>query len=82
VASGASRSERRPILSDCTLPTECDEVADNFPLPTRALTFDEALVIVRQMMPDESKTVLSNVAERLRDRSHAGIRPMTPLALT
>jgi hypothetical protein len=59
-------------LSDCNLPTECDEVADNFPSPTCPLTFDEALSIVRQMMPDESETVLSNVAERLRDRSHAG----------
>jgi hypothetical protein len=54
------------------LPMECDDVADNFPLPTRPLTFDEALSIVRQMMPDESEIVLSNVAERLRDRSHAG----------
>jgi hypothetical protein len=59
-------------LNYCNLPTECDDVADNFPLPTRPLTFDEALSIVRQMMPDESETVLSNVAERLRDRSHAG----------
>ena len=59
-------------MSDCTLATECGEVADNFPLPARPLTFDEALAIVRQMMPDESETILSNVAERLRDRSHAG----------
>jgi hypothetical protein len=58
-------------LSNCNLPTECDEVADGFPLPKRRLTFDEALAIVRQTMPDESETVLSNVAERLRDRSHA-----------
>jgi hypothetical protein len=57
-------------LSYCNLPTECDEVADNIPLPTRRLTFDEALAIVRQTMPDESEAVLSNVAERLRDRSH------------
>jgi hypothetical protein len=57
-------------LSYCNLPMECDEVADNFPLPTRRLTFDEALAIVRQTMPDESEAVLSNVAERLRDRSH------------
>ena len=71
MASGAYRSERRPILSDCTLPTECDDVADNFPLLTRPLTFDEAFSVVRQMMPDESETVLSNVAERLRDRSRA-----------
>jgi hypothetical protein len=58
-------------LSYRNLPTECDDVADNFLLPTRPLTFDEALSIVRQMMPDESETILSNVAERLRDRSHA-----------
>jgi hypothetical protein len=58
-------------LSYCNLPTECDDVADNFPLPTRPLTFDDALAIVRQMMPDESETVLSNVAERVRDRSRA-----------
>jgi hypothetical protein len=59
-------------LSDCTLPMECDDVADHFPSPTRPLTFDEALSIVRQMMPDEGETILSNVAERLRDRRHAG----------
>jgi hypothetical protein len=59
-------------LNYCNLPTECDDVADNFPLPTRPLTFDEALSIVRQMMPGEGETVLSNVAKRLRDRSHAG----------
>jgi hypothetical protein len=58
-------------LTYCNLPTECDEVADNFPSPTRPLTFDEALAIVRHMMPDESQAVLSNVAERLRDRSRA-----------
>ena len=57
-------------MSYCNYPAECDEVADNFPLPKRPLTFDDALAIVRQMMPDESETVLSNVAERLRDRSH------------
>ena len=51
--------------------TECDEVADNFPLPPRRLTFDEALAIVRAQMPDESETILSNIAERLRDRSRA-----------
>ena len=59
-------------MSYCNLPTECDEVADNLPLPTRPLTFDEALAIVRQIMPDESETILSNVAYRLRDRSHTG----------
>jgi hypothetical protein len=58
-------------LSYCKLPTECDDVADNFPLPTRPLTFDQALAIVRQTMPDEGETVLSNVAERLTDRSRA-----------
>jgi hypothetical protein len=51
--------------------TECDEVADNFLLPPRRLTFDEALAIVRAQMPDESETVLSNIAERLRVRSRA-----------
>ena len=44
--------------------TECDEVADNFPLPPCRLTFDEALAIVRAQMPDESETILSNIAER------------------
>jgi hypothetical protein len=51
--------------------TECDEVADNFPLPSRRLTFDQALAIVRAQMPGESETILSNIAERLRDRSRA-----------
>jgi hypothetical protein len=67
----AKHEQTHDDLSDCTLPTECEEVADNFPLPTRPLTFDEALAIVWQMMPDESEAVLSNVAERLMDRSHA-----------
>ena len=71
VYRAAQREQSRHDLSDCTLPTECEEVADNFPLPTRPLTFDEALAIVRQMMPDESEAVLSNVAERLKDRSRA-----------
>ncbi len=56
--------------------SECDEVADNFPPPPRRLTFDEALAIVRAQMPDESETILSNVAERLRGRSRAE-RPRT-----
>ena len=51
--------------------TECDEVADNFPLPSHRLTFDEAIAIVRAQMPDESETILSNIAERLRDCSRA-----------
>jgi hypothetical protein len=71
VYRAAKREQARNDLSDRTLPTECDEVADKLPLPTRPLTFDEALAIVRQMMPDESEAVLSNVAERLKDRSHA-----------
>ena len=51
--------------------TECDEVADNFPLPSRRFSFDEALAIVRAQMPDESVTILSNIAGRLRDRKRA-----------
>ena len=42
--------------------TECDEVADNIPLPSKRLTFDEALAIVREAMPDETVTVIDNVA--------------------
>jgi hypothetical protein len=37
--------------------TECDEVADNMPLPSKPLTFDEALAIVREAMPGETVTV-------------------------
>ena len=40
--------------------TECDEVADNMPLPAKQLTFDEALAIVRVAMPDESAPIISN----------------------
>ena len=60
--------------------TECDEVADNFPLPPRRLTFDEALAIVRAQMPDESETILSNIAERLRDRSRHACTAGSPRA--
>ena len=35
------------------------------------LHYKEALAIVRAQMPDESETILSNIAERLRDRSRA-----------
>ena len=51
--------------------TECDEVADNMPLPPKQLTFDEALAIVREAMPDESATIISNVAYSLMQRSKA-----------
>ena len=49
--------------------TECDEVADNMPLPLKQLTFDEALAVVREAMPDESATIISNVAYSLMQRS-------------
>jgi hypothetical protein len=49
--------------------TECDEVADNMPLPSKRLTFDEALAIVREAMPDETATIISNVAYSLMQRS-------------
>ena len=49
--------------------TECDEVADNMPLPPKPLAFDEALAIVREAMPDESATIISNVAYSLMQRS-------------
>ena len=49
--------------------TECDEVADNMPLPSKQLTFDEALAIVREAMPDETATIVGNVAYSLMQRS-------------
>jgi hypothetical protein len=49
--------------------TECDEVADNMPLPSKRPTFDEALAIVREAMPDETATIISNVAYSLMQRS-------------
>ena len=49
--------------------TECDEVADNMPLPSERVTFDEALAIVREAMPDETATIVSNVAYSLMQRS-------------
>ncbi len=49
--------------------TECDEVAGNFPLPARPITYDEAMAIVREQMPDETMTIRSNVAESLANRS-------------
>ena len=67
--------------------TECDEVADNIPLPSKRLTFDEALAIVREAMPDETVTVIDNVA-LLADAALEGLlqvaatpsqaRPLTP----
>jgi hypothetical protein len=38
-------------------------------LPTKTLTFDEALAIVREAMPDETATVIDNVAYSLMQRS-------------
>jgi hypothetical protein len=49
--------------------TECDEVADNIPLPSKQLTFDEALAIARKAMPDETATIVGNVAYSLMQRS-------------
>ena len=49
--------------------SECDEVADNMPLPSKQLTFDEALAIVRDAMPDETSTVIGNGAYSLMQRS-------------
>ena len=49
--------------------TECDEVADNMPLPSKQVTFDEALAIVREAMPDETVTIIDNVAYSLMQRS-------------
>ena len=49
--------------------TECDEVADNMPLPSKQVTFDEALAIVREAMPDETVTIIDNLAYSLMQRS-------------
>ena len=49
--------------------TECDEVADNMPLPSKQVTFDEALAIVRKAMPNETVTIIDNVAYSLMQRS-------------
>jgi hypothetical protein len=49
--------------------TECDEVADNMPMPNKPLTFDEALAIVREAMPEETVTVIDSVAYSLMQRS-------------
>jgi hypothetical protein len=49
--------------------TECDEVADNMPLPSKPLTFDEALAIVREAMPDGTATIVGDVAYSLMQRS-------------
>lgn len=48
--------------------TECDEVAANIPLLPAGTTMDECLAIVRRQMPEESNTVLANVAEALWHR--------------
>ncbi len=49
--------------------TECDEIADNMPLPAKPLTLDDALAIVREAMPNETVTVIDNVAYSLVQRS-------------
>ena len=49
--------------------TECDEVADNMPLPDKKLTFDEVLAIIREATPDETATIIGNVAYSLMRRS-------------
>jgi hypothetical protein len=41
--------------------TECDEVAGAM-RPPRLSNFDEALAFVRREMPDETHTVIDNVA--------------------
>jgi hypothetical protein len=49
--------------------SECDEVADNMPQPTKPLSFDEALAIINAQMPDETFTIRANVAQALAQRS-------------
>jgi hypothetical protein len=49
--------------------SESDEVADNMPKPAKRLSFDEAVEIVRKTMPDETATVIGNVAYSLMQRS-------------
>ena len=49
--------------------SECDEIADNMVAPAKRLSFDDALAIVKQQMPDESHTVIANTAEALMYRS-------------
>lgn len=49
--------------------TEADEIAANMARPPKALTFDEALSIVKREMPDESWQVRMNTAEALAARS-------------
>jgi hypothetical protein len=44
--------------------TECDEIADEIKAPV-INNFSEALVIIRRMLPDESETVVSNIAYAL-----------------
>ena len=46
--------------------TECDEVADSMaPTAPQFSSFDEAARFVRCQMPDETATVIDNVAESL-----------------
>jgi hypothetical protein len=49
--------------------TECEEVADNLPLPPKGAGMEEARVHVRGYMPDESVVVIDNVAEALLRRA-------------
>lgn len=50
--------------------TECDEVADSLPAPTRRLTMEEARAEVRAWLdPDASMTILDNVAWSYMRRS-------------
>jgi hypothetical protein len=41
--------------------TECDEVAGAM-RPPRFSSFDETIAFVRRRMPDETQTIISNVA--------------------
>ncbi len=49
--------------------TECDEVADSLGEITRLVTFSEALWLAKRAMPDESHTVISNVAYAIMTQS-------------
>ena len=54
--------------------TKCDEVADTMPLPSKRLTFDKALAIAREQIPDETAVIISTVAYSLMQRSKISTR--------
>ena len=49
--------------------SELNEIADGMGTLTRAVSFAEAMILAKRVLPDETHTVISNLADQIRRKS-------------